>query len=80
MPGGYASIEWKGSWRLELERRVVRAWQSVAKDGIHGSLQILNELLRSPQIQSHGEAVVTLELETEVACPVSIQQIHREHL
>ncbi len=80
MRGGYASIEWKGSWRLEFERRVVAAWQSVAEGGLNGNLQIKNELLRSPQIQSHGEAVVALKLETEVACPVSIQQIYREHL
>jgi hypothetical protein len=80
MPGRYASIEWKGSWRLEFEHRVVAAWQSVAEGGFNGNLQIQNKLLRSTQIQSHGEAVVTLELEIEVACFVSIQQIHREHL
>jgi hypothetical protein len=74
------SIGWKASWRLELEHRVVAAWQSVAERGLNHNLQIQNELLRSPHVKSHGEAVLTLDLETEVACPVSIQQIHREHL
>lgn len=80
MSRGYAGIEWKASWELQLERRVVAAWRSVAEGGVNDDLQIRNELLRSPPIRSHGEAVVILELEIKVACPVSIQQIRREHL
>lgn len=74
------SITWKASWRLELEHRVVAAWQGVAEGGLNRNLQIQNELLMSSQVKSHGDAVLNLDLEIEVACPVSIQQIHREHL
>lgn len=76
---GYARIVWRGSWSMQFEIRVVTAWQNVARANHSGHLQILNELLTPSQIRSHGEAVLILELETEVACPVSIQQIHNEH-
>lgn len=78
--GGCASIAWRGSWSLKFETGVVTAWENVAGASHAGYLHIQNELLRPLQIRSHGEAVLILELETEVACPVSIQQIHREHL
>jgi hypothetical protein len=78
--GGCAKIAWRGSWNLKFETRVVTAWENVTGARHAGYLQIRNELLRPSQIRSHGEAVLILELETEVACPVSIQQIHREHL
>ncbi|KAH7127246.1 hypothetical protein B0J11DRAFT_432859 [Dendryphion nanum] len=62
--GGCASIAWRGNWVLKFESRVVTAWEN---------------LLSPSQIRSHGEAILILDLENEVACPVSVQQIHREH-
>lgn len=77
--GRCPSIVWRGNWDLKLERRVVAAWENAVGAG-HGYLQIGKELLSTSQIGSHGEAILILELENEVACPVSVQQIHREHL
>jgi hypothetical protein len=45
-----------------------------------GHLKIENELLTPSQIRSHGEAILILELELEIAHPVSVQQIQREHV
>ncbi|KAF2877748.1 hypothetical protein BDV95DRAFT_600450 [Massariosphaeria phaeospora] len=80
--GGGFAIAWRASWALQFEPRVVAAWESVAGTSRDAGqyLQIDNELLAPAQIRSHGEAVLILELEIEVACSVSIQQIHREHL
>jgi hypothetical protein len=58
----------------------VKEWQHVAHANDVGHLRMENELLTPSQIRSHGEAILVLELEIEVACPVSIQQIHREHV
>jgi hypothetical protein len=77
---GRAMIAWRSSWALNFETRVVTAWENIADASYAGYLQVQNELLASSQIRSHGEAVLMLELEAEVVCPVSIQQIHREHL
>lgn len=46
-----------------------------------GHLETANQLLMLPsQIISCGEAILVLELEIEVDCSVSIQQIHGEHV
>ncbi len=74
------SIGWKASWVLELEHRVIAAWQNVGERGLNHSLQIQNELLKSLQVRSHGEAIHVLDLETEIGSPVPVQQIRREHL
>lgn len=75
-----AKIVWRANWHFELERFVVKEWQHVAYAEDVGHLQIENELLMPSQIRSHAEAILILGLEIEVACPVSIQQIHREHV
>lgn len=77
--GSCASIAWRGNWDLKFESTVVAAWESVVEDNHVRYLQTENELLSPSQIRSHGEAILILELENEVACPVSVQQIHREH-
>jgi hypothetical protein len=76
-----AKIVWRANWHFELEGLVVKEWQHVADANCVGYLKIENELLAPClQIRDHGEAILILELEIEVACPVSIQQIHREHV
>ncbi|PSN63630.1 hypothetical protein BS50DRAFT_85438 [Corynespora cassiicola Philippines] len=75
-----AKIVWRANWHFELEGLVVEEWQDVAYANDVGHLEIENELLTPSQIRFHGEAILILELEIEVACPVSIQQIHREHV
>ena len=78
--GRQAKIVWRANWHFELKGLVVKEWQDVAYANDVGHLKIENELLTPSQIRSHGEAILILELEIEVACPVSIQQIHREHV
>jgi hypothetical protein len=75
-----AKIVWRANWHFELEGLVVKEWQDVADANDVWHLEVENELLTPSQIHSHGEAILILELEIEVACPVSIQQIHREHV
>ncbi|OAL49040.1 hypothetical protein IQ07DRAFT_654550 [Pyrenochaeta sp. DS3sAY3a] len=78
--GRCASIIWRANWDLKLESRVVAAWGDAVGAGAAGCyLQTGKELLSPEQIRSHGEAILILELENEVACPVSVRQIHREH-
>ncbi|CAI6339979.1 unnamed protein product [Periconia digitata] len=76
-----AGISWKANWHFELEGLVVKEWQDVADANDVGYLKTESELLMltPSQIRSHGEAILILELKIEVACPVSIQQMHREH-
>lgn len=71
---------WKASWSLECKHRVIAVWQSVVEWGPNHKLEIQHELFRSPHVKSHGEAILSLKLEIEVGCPVSIQQICSEHL
>lgn len=73
-----ASITWRGTWDLILESSVITAWED-ARTSHAGHLDVQNEILEPREIRSHGEAVLALELEIDVACPISIQQIHEEH-
>ena len=75
-----AKILWRANWHFELQGLVVKKWQNMAYANDVGHLQIENELLTPSQIRSHAEAILILGLEIEVACPESIQQIHREHV
>lgn len=75
-----AKIVWRSNWHFELEGLVVKEWQGVARINDVGHLEIESELLAPEQIRSHGEAILILGLEIEFDCPVSIQQIHREHV
>lgn len=61
-----------------LESSVITAWED-ARTSHAGHLDVQNEILEPREIRSHGEAVLALELEIDVACPISIQQIHEEH-
>ena len=70
-------IEWRSNWRFTLDRSVVAAWQSVSTDLY--DLVVQYEFINSALVRNHGEAVAALELQLEVACPVSIEEIRREH-
>ncbi|PVI05846.1 hypothetical protein DM02DRAFT_682780 [Periconia macrospinosa] len=72
----WAKITWRATWDLTLNEAAIAEWQKVAKVIV---INCENELLGPVPIRSHGEAVTVLGLEN-VACPVSIRQIHREHL
>jgi hypothetical protein len=76
-PGVAPRIEWRSNWRFALQRGVIAAWQSVPTD-LH-DLEVQYEFVNSALVQNHGEAVAALELQLEVACPVSIEEIRREH-
>ena len=70
-------IEWRSNWRFTLDRSVVAAWQSVSTDLY--DLVVQYEFINSALVRNHGEAVAALELQLEVACSVSIEEIRREH-
>jgi hypothetical protein len=75
-----ASITWRGNWSLELEPRVTRAWEVVARTERSWEFQVYEELLRPKEfVRSHGDAIRVLALENRVACPVSVAQIQREN-
>ncbi|KAJ4345654.1 uncharacterized protein N0V89_011788 [Didymosphaeria variabile] len=78
--GKPASIVWRSTRDLNVDAKVVSMWSAVAKSRSAGSFEVFKELL-GPEymIQSHGDAVDVLELQNQVACPVSIQQIRKEH-
>jgi hypothetical protein len=76
-PGVAPRIEWRSNWRFTLQHGVVAAWQSVSTD--LRDLEVQYEFINSALVRNHGEAVVALEFQLEVACPVSIEEIRREH-
>ncbi|OSS45518.1 hypothetical protein B5807_10382 [Epicoccum nigrum] len=76
-PGVAPQIEWRSNWRFTLERSVVAAWQSVSTDLRDTEAQY--EFISSTLVQKHGEAVAALGLQLEVACPVSVEEIRKEH-
>ena len=76
-PGVAPRIEWRSNWRFTLERSVVAAWQSVSTDLRDTEAQY--EFISSTLVQKHGEAVAALGLQLEVACPVSVEEIRKEH-
>lgn len=76
-PGVAPRIEWRSNWRFTLQPSVVAAWQSVSID--LRDLEVQYEFINSALVQNHGDAVAALELQLEVACPVSIEEIRREH-
>lgn len=70
---GHADLIWRGTWGMELSRRVVEVWERAAtcplrvvKQQIHGT------------IESHGDAMHYLDLPCQVVTPESLWQIRRE--
>ncbi|PVI03194.1 hypothetical protein DM02DRAFT_521358 [Periconia macrospinosa] len=75
-----AKILWRANWPFTLDGPIAKKWQDVADANNVSHLKIEHQVLPPFLIRSHGEAILILDLEIEVACPVSIQQIHREYL
>ncbi|KAL7937247.1 hypothetical protein V8C35DRAFT_277736 [Trichoderma chlorosporum] len=77
--GDYGSLTWRGTWLLELSRRVVKAWQ-ITDSKLHPSrseLCIKQEKIQA-MIKSHGDAIYYLKLPCQVIDPASLWQIRRE--
>ncbi len=72
------SITWRGTWDMELEPRVITAWERVALENTRHELRCGKRLLPGESITSHGEAIHQLDLPPEVLDPVSLRQIRRE--
>ena len=76
--GRCASLQWRGSWSLELNDRVQDVWQRVAdKFSLFGPCIEVEEYITKP-ILSHGDAIHHLNLPCQVVSPVSLWQIRRE--
>ena len=61
--GRPASLTWRGSWDLQLDRHAIHAWKAVESDCTNGELQVNKEQLDpSIPIASHGHAIGYLEL------------------
>ncbi|PKK55139.1 hypothetical protein CI102_159 [Trichoderma harzianum] len=76
---GTASITWRGTWKLKLRSRVVKAWQVVAsKRRMHRSeLQVKQDDIKAA-INCPGDAIYHLKLPCQVIEPASLWQIRRE--
>jgi hypothetical protein len=79
-----ARLTWRATWFLELEPRVVEAWERVAcKRRPSCELQVVQEVLGASirvSIMSHGDAIRHLDFSHDVLQPVSLSQIQRENL
>ena len=74
-----AKITWRGTWDLQLEPRVVKAWQAVTSERMDCKLQVVTEVLdANVVITSHGDAIRHLRLLNTVVHPVSLWQIQKE--
>lgn len=78
-----AHITWRATWRIDLEVRVVRAWERVARKhqpcgALHVVRQVLGASTRA-DIQSHGDAIGHLNFSHDVLQPVSLSQIQKEN-
>lgn len=77
--GQSAIITLRGTFGLTLRRFVARAWDAVALRHGHGKVVVMNSLIDTEIIKSHGDAICHLGLSTEVMRPVSLQQTLKEH-
>ncbi|KAI0836554.1 hypothetical protein F5Y06DRAFT_305293 [Hypoxylon sp. FL0890] len=75
-----AVVTWRGTWGLDLEPSVIRAWEAVALEHGGDGSTIVKELLGAGSvIKSHGDAIHYLKISKPVIRPVSLQQIRLEH-
>ncbi|KAL7934472.1 hypothetical protein V8C35DRAFT_326894 [Trichoderma chlorosporum] len=74
---GDVSITWRGTWRLEMSREVVEAWQSAASTRSDRELEIHQEGIDSA-VNCVGDAIQRLRLPCQVAEPASLWQMRRE--
>ncbi|KAK1772839.1 hypothetical protein QBC33DRAFT_31227 [Phialemonium atrogriseum] len=80
---GKTSIVWRGTWEMNLEPRVIRAWERVVSTLEYTtsySLRVESQPLCPGIIGSHGDAIHQLDLPIGVVDPTSLWQIRREGL
>lgn len=76
---GSTSIEWCGTWNLQLDTNVLEAWKKVAQTNTEYILSVRKpRILDKDVITSHAMAILKLELADGVIHPVSLEQIRRE--
>jgi len=76
-----AELTWKSTWDFGLEERAIAPWRAVAAQNTArcaSGLQVNVESIDGSGIRSHGDAIPLLQLETEVARPVSLRQMKDE--
>ncbi|KAK2026914.1 hypothetical protein LX32DRAFT_665009 [Colletotrichum zoysiae] len=73
----YATVIWRGTWRLELSPRVVESWQLVASKLCDKKFQVRQEFVQG-DMKLHGDAIYHLDLPCQVVDPASLWQIRRE--
>ena len=74
-----ASILWRATWNVELERRVIEMWERVACRGRPCELRVVIDYLDPARVKSHGDAIPLLGFDHDVVEPVSLEQIQREN-
>uniref|UniRef100_A0A0B7KDK2 DUF6546 domain-containing protein n=1 Tax=Bionectria ochroleuca TaxID=29856 RepID=A0A0B7KDK2_BIOOC len=74
-------INWRATWDMDFESNVKKSWKSVWQMRRPSSeWTITKEVIGcGKDIQSHGDAIIELQLITEVLRPISLQQIQIEH-
>ncbi|CAG9993115.1 unnamed protein product [Clonostachys byssicola] len=74
-------ITWRATWDMDFESNVKKSWKSVWQMRRSSSeWTITKEVIGcGKDIQSHGDAIIQLQLINEVLRPISLQQIQIEH-
>ncbi len=68
-------ITWRATWRLPLQDQTIKAWEAL----IHSDrIDVVYEMIKSEEIMSHADAIVSLKLPEMVIRPVSLRQIKIE--
>lgn len=75
---GVCCATWRGTWEVELSKRVVGVWERVAWEGGECVLRVGRERVCAGGIGSHGDAVWQLGLPCRVVEAESLWQIRRE--
>jgi hypothetical protein len=74
-------ITWRATWDICLESKVIKAWNAVGR--MHCSsceFAVAKETMGCGEdIQSHGDAIIYLQLMSQIIRPISLQQIQIEH-
>ncbi|KAH8736444.1 hypothetical protein BGZ61DRAFT_490103 [Ilyonectria robusta] len=76
---GPAIITVRGTSELALGVAARQAWDAVAYRHCHGKVVVQTSSIDPDVIRCHGDAISQLGLSTEVARPVSLQQVLGEH-
>lgn len=73
-----ATIIWRGTWEMIMGPSVIQAWEAVVQQFDGWRLNVVHEWLDGAAIKSHGDAIHSLKLSSEVVRPISLQQIQIE--